>query len=94
MAVPADREQARLLNLKLPSPLLAVNRKSYSADNIPLDFLIRGWPLNVVDDNHLDGPRKLLRHDVVIHLWLELSVIQIFGRSQYLVNNAAYVIFG
>lgn len=57
-------------------------------------ILVRGWPLNVVDDNDLYGPRELLRHDVVIHLWLELSVIQVFGRSQYLVNNAAYVIFG
>jgi GntR family transcriptional regulator len=30
MAVPADREQARLLNLSVASPLLAINRKSYS----------------------------------------------------------------
>lgn len=46
MAVPADREQARLLNLSVASPLLAINRKSYSADNIPLECSITYYPGN------------------------------------------------
>lgn len=46
MAVPADREQARLLNLSIASPLLAINRKSYSADNIPLEYSVTYYPGN------------------------------------------------
>jgi len=46
MAVAADREQARLLNLIVASPLLAINRKSYSADNIPLEFSVTYYPGN------------------------------------------------
>jgi len=46
MAVPADREQALLLNLRVASPLLAINRKSYSADNIPLEFSVTYYPGN------------------------------------------------
>ena len=40
VAVPADREQARLLNVKIANPLLAINRKSYSTDNLPLEFCV------------------------------------------------------
>ena len=46
MAVPADREQAHLLNLNVASPLLAINRKSYSVDNIPLEFSLTYYPGN------------------------------------------------
>jgi len=46
MAVIADREQARLLNLSVSSPLLAINRKSYSADRIPLEFCVTYYPGN------------------------------------------------
>jgi GntR family transcriptional regulator len=46
MAVPADREHARLLNVRLASPLLAINRKSYSTDNIPLEFSVTYYPGN------------------------------------------------
>ena len=46
MAVTADREQARLLNLNVSSPLLAINRKSYSADRIPLEFCVTYYPGN------------------------------------------------
>ncbi len=46
MAVPADREQAHLLNLNVASPLLAINRKSYSVDNIPLEFSVTYYPGN------------------------------------------------
>ena len=45
-AVPADREQAQLLNLSVASPLLAINRKSYSTDNIPLEFSVTYYPGN------------------------------------------------
>lgn len=46
MAVPADREQARLLNLRLASPLLAINRKSHFNDDTPAEFSITYYPGN------------------------------------------------
>jgi GntR family transcriptional regulator len=46
MAVPADRDQARLLNLNVASPLLAINRKSYSVDKTPMEFAITYYPGN------------------------------------------------
>jgi GntR family transcriptional regulator len=46
MAVPADREQARLLNLKVASPLLSINRRSYSVDKTPIEFSITYYPGN------------------------------------------------
>lgn len=46
MAVPAGREHARLLNVRLASPLLAINRKSYSTENIPVEFSVTYYPGN------------------------------------------------
>ncbi|HZQ41912.1 MAG TPA: GntR family transcriptional regulator [Acidobacteriaceae bacterium] len=46
MAVTAGREQASLLNVSVASPLLAINRKSYSNDGVPLEFTITYYPGN------------------------------------------------
>ncbi len=46
MAVTAGREQAHLLNVSIASPLLAINRKSYSNDGVPLEFTITYYPGN------------------------------------------------
>lgn len=46
MAVPANREQANLLNLTVSSPLLAINRKSHSVDRTPVEFSVTYYPGN------------------------------------------------
>lgn len=46
MAIPANREQAELLNLHVGSPLLVINRKSHTADNIAMECSITYYPGN------------------------------------------------
>jgi GntR family transcriptional regulator len=46
MAIPANREQAALLNLRIGSPLLVINRKSHTIDNVPVEFSITYYPGN------------------------------------------------
>ena len=40
MATSANKEQAGLLNLTIASPLLIINRKSFSAEDVPVEFSI------------------------------------------------------
>lgn len=44
MAVPANQEQAALLNLRVASPLLVINRKSHTVENVPVEFSITYYP--------------------------------------------------
>jgi GntR family transcriptional regulator len=44
VATSANREQAELLKLNIASPLLVVNRKSYSTDDVPVEFSISCYP--------------------------------------------------
>ena len=44
MATSANREQAELLNLNVASPLLVINRKSYSTEDVPVEFSITCYP--------------------------------------------------
>jgi GntR family transcriptional regulator len=43
-ATSANREQAELLNLNIASPLLVINRKSYSTEDVPVEFAISYYP--------------------------------------------------
>jgi GntR family transcriptional regulator len=44
LATPADREQAKLLNLAIASPLLVINRKSYSTEGTRVEFSTTYYP--------------------------------------------------
>jgi GntR family transcriptional regulator len=44
MATSANKEQAELLNLNVASPLLVINRKSYSTEDVPVEFSITCYP--------------------------------------------------
>jgi GntR family transcriptional regulator len=46
VATSANREQAELLNLNVASPLLVINRKSYSTEDVPVEFSITCYPGN------------------------------------------------
>jgi GntR family transcriptional regulator len=43
-AAPAERNQAKLLNLRTGSPLLVINRKSFSIEGIPVEFSTTYYP--------------------------------------------------
>ena len=40
LAAPATRKQANLLNLGVSSPLIVINRRSYSADEVPVELSV------------------------------------------------------
>ena len=44
LAAPADRNQAKLLNLRIGSPLLVINRKSHSIEGVPVEFSTTSYP--------------------------------------------------
>jgi GntR family transcriptional regulator len=46
LAAPATREQAKLLNLSVGSPLIVINRRSYSVENVPVEYSITCYPGN------------------------------------------------
>lgn len=44
LAAPADKNQAKLLNLRAGSPLLVINRKSHSTEGVPVEFSTTYYP--------------------------------------------------
>jgi GntR family transcriptional regulator len=46
LAAPATKEQASLLNLSLASPLIVINRRSYSVEDVPVEFSTTCYPGN------------------------------------------------
>jgi GntR family transcriptional regulator len=46
MATAATREQAELLNVGIGSPLLVINRKSYSTEEVPIEYSTTCYPGN------------------------------------------------
>lgn len=46
MATSATREQAELLNIGVASPLLVINRKSYSTEEVPVEHSVTCYPGN------------------------------------------------
>jgi GntR family transcriptional regulator len=46
LAAPATREQANLLNLNVASPLIVINRRSYSVKDVPVEYSVTCYPGN------------------------------------------------
>ena len=46
VATSATREQAELLSVGIGSPLLSINRKSYSTEDVPIEYSITCYPGN------------------------------------------------
>jgi GntR family transcriptional regulator len=44
LAAPADKDQAKLLNLRVGSPLLVINRKSHSTEGMPVELSTTYYP--------------------------------------------------
>lgn len=46
LAAPATRDQANLLNVSVASPLLVINRKSYSVEDVPVEYSVTYYSSN------------------------------------------------